>query len=406
MSRTIHILGAGLAGLSSAVHAKRLGLNVKLYEATPRAGGRIRSVEDKINDAVYDNGTHLIIEGYRHTFEYLKMIGATDELLAYQPSSYSFKEPSSNLSWDVPARHLVGQVLKGAVPGVGFSELWPLLKLPFTKPETALTTVLNNNKLSVSRFWEPFILSVFNTDVDEVSIKMLKQTLFELMKVGPNAFRPFFAKNTLDDCFIKPALRTLDIQYSKRLISLKENEGRIQELCFKNEVVRISDDDQVILALPAQSFNQIDSGLGKLEVAFSDIANIHFFLNKNLNEKFVCFIGTKSQWVYAKGNHICVTISNYQDLRDGKSSLFAQKIWYEIANTLGLDSSHTPNNRIIIEKHATPVQDATFVKYRPTTKTIFSNLFLCGDWIDTKLPATIESAIKSGKMATQAAFQS
>ena len=32
-------------------------------------------------------------------------------------------------------------------------------------------------------------------------------------------------------------------------------------------------------------------------------------------------------------------------------------------------------------------------------KTKYSNFFLAGDWTDTGLPSTIESAVKSGKMA-------
>ena len=36
---------------------------------------------------------------------------------------------------------------------------------------------------------------------------------------------------------------------------------------------------------------------------------------------------------------------------------------------------------------------------RPNSKTEIKNLFLAGDWINTGLPSTIESAVKSGRMA-------
>ena len=39
---------------------------------------------------------------------------------------------------------------------------------------------------------------------------------------------------------------------------------------------------------------------------------------------------------------------------------------------------------------------------RPSTKTLVQGLYLAGDWIDTGLPATIESAVRSGHRAAEA----
>jgi uncharacterized protein with NAD-binding domain and iron-sulfur cluster len=41
---------------------------------------------------------------------------------------------------------------------------------------------------------------------------------------------------------------------------------------------------------------------------------------------------------------------------------------------------------------------------RPATKTAVPGLFLAGDWIDTGLPATIESAVVSGHAAAREAL--
>ena len=38
---------------------------------------------------------------------------------------------------------------------------------------------------------------------------------------------------------------------------------------------------------------------------------------------------------------------------------------------------------------------------RPNTKTEIKNLFLAGDWVNTCLPSTIESAVKSGRIAAE-----
>jgi uncharacterized protein with NAD-binding domain and iron-sulfur cluster len=43
---------------------------------------------------------------------------------------------------------------------------------------------------------------------------------------------------------------------------------------------------------------------------------------------------------------------------------------------------------------------------RPGTRTPVPGLYLAGDWIDTGLPATIESAAMSGHRAAHAALNS
>jgi len=51
---------------------------------------------------------------------------------------------------------------------------------------------------------------------------------------------------------------------------------------------------------------------------------------------------------------------------------------------------------------ATPEQDAR----RPGARTRYRNLMLAGDWTNTGLPATIESAIRSGQRAAEIIMRS
>ena len=44
-------------------------------------------------------------------------------------------------------------------------------------------------------------------------------------------------------------------------------------------------------------------------------------------------------------------------------------------------------------------------RHRPGTRTTVANLFLAGDWTDTGLPATLESAVVSGERAAAAALE-
>ena len=78
--RAVHIIGAGLAGLSAAVRLASSGIPVTVYEAANQAGGRCRSYHDPILDMTIDNGNHLLLSGNLAALSYLEKIGALDRV--------------------------------------------------------------------------------------------------------------------------------------------------------------------------------------------------------------------------------------------------------------------------------------------------------------------------------------
>jgi len=56
---------------------------------------------------------------------------------------------------------------------------------------------------------------------------------------------------------------------------------------------------------------------------------------------------------------------------------------------------------VIKEKRATFIPDRDSENFRPDQKTKYSNLFIAGDWTDTWMPSTIESAVKSAKIISE-----
>ncbi|SCA54945.1 conserved exported hypothetical protein [Candidatus Terasakiella magnetica] len=366
MTGTVHIIGAGLAGLSAAVHAKNMGLKVKLYEATPIAGGRIRRVEH------HDNGTHLIIEGYRDSFEYLDLINARDHLTPYESANFQFHEPETGLSWSLPARHLFAQIAKKVIPEISLFNIF--------------------GKVAQKRLWDPFFLAVFNTPVSQTSPKLIAQTAVELIKQGPDALRPYFPITTLEETFFTPVKDQLDIEFGQRLRGLNK-----KELIFRSKTVSLKKNDQVILALPAQAYKNIVSDIKTPEFTNSSIVNIHYELSSSHKEQFIGLIGTQAHWLYVKDNHACVTISHEIDHIDEET------VWQEISPFLPDETQ--PKAKTICEKHATPLQNKIFSKNRAQQRTVYKNVFLAGDWVETGLPCTIESAIRSGKKAAHLAHK-
>jgi phytoene dehydrogenase-like protein len=61
MPGTVHVIGAGLAGLAASIRLATRGTSVSLHEAAGQAGGRCRSYHDPALDMVIDNGNHLVL---------------------------------------------------------------------------------------------------------------------------------------------------------------------------------------------------------------------------------------------------------------------------------------------------------------------------------------------------------
>jgi uncharacterized protein with NAD-binding domain and iron-sulfur cluster len=56
---------------------------------------------------------------------------------------------------------------------------------------------------------------------------------------------------------------------------------------------------------------------------------------------------------------------------------------------------------VLKEKRATFAQTPEALARRAPAQTVWRNLFLAGDWTDTGYPATIESAVRSGRTAAR-----
>ena len=79
----IAVVGAGWAGLASAVEASLAGAHVTLFEMAPAPGGRARDVVS--HGSVLDNGQHLCIGAYVETLRLLREVGV-DEKTAFARS--------------------------------------------------------------------------------------------------------------------------------------------------------------------------------------------------------------------------------------------------------------------------------------------------------------------------------
>ena len=78
------VIGAGFAGLSAAVALAERGVRVSVLEGKPALGGRAYSFTDPDTGDFVDNGQHVLMGCYGETLDFLKRIGAYDQLVFHE----------------------------------------------------------------------------------------------------------------------------------------------------------------------------------------------------------------------------------------------------------------------------------------------------------------------------------
>jgi squalene-associated FAD-dependent desaturase len=411
VSDTVHVVGAGLAGLSCAIRLTEAGRRVALYEAVRMAGGRCRSYYDAALDLVIDNGNHLLLSGNRAARDYAARIGAADALVGPDECAFDFLDMRCGQSWRLrPNASRVPWwifVKARGVPGAGALDYLGALGILRAGPNATIGEAMECSGLLYERLWGPVLLSALNTDPREASAALAAAVLRETLAAGGSACRPLVAKHGLGPALIDPALKILgdkgvDIRFGARLRKIDFAEETLQRLVFQEETVELEKNDRVVLAIPPWAAAELVPDL-VVPDEFRGIVNAHFRIAPPRGQpQLLGLVGSLSEWLFSFSDRLSVTISGADRLMDEPRESLAQRIWSEVAEATGL-ASELPPWQIVKEKRATfaatPRQEAR----RPPTATRWSNLFLAGDWTATGLPATIEGSIRSGYRAAELA---
>jgi uncharacterized protein with NAD-binding domain and iron-sulfur cluster len=101
-----------------------------------------------------------------------------------------------------------------------------------------------------------------------------------------------------------------------------------------------------------------------------------------------------------QSNHVALVISAARGYTDWTKTQLIEMALAELRSVLPQSrDAEVIHSRIIKERAATLSHTIDSDELRPTARTSLQNLFLAGDWTDTGLPATIESAVVSGNVA-------
>ncbi|GLR67614.1 hypothetical protein GCM10010909_22950 [Acidocella aquatica] len=388
---SVHVIGAGVAGLAAACQLTEAGHHVILFEAAKTAGGRARSHYDNVLGCRIDNGNHLLLSGNISTLSYLHRIGAKRSLTGPAGPVFPFHDLRTGEDWTLRLNQgsfpwwLFSR--RHRVPGTRLHHYLGLLKIRKAKPADLVAPLLAGTGPLYTQLLELLAVSALNTSPHVAAAAALRSVFEETLELGGYATIPRYARIGLSETFVDPALDWLrqhgaDIRLGER-------------------VTEISPGQATVLAVPPWAAAELVPGL-LVPNEFESIYNLHFKYALPPGEAgFWGFIGGMTEWVFAHSNVLSVTISAASRYADMSPEDIAAKVWSEIASAFSL-SPEIPIYRAIWEKRATMLATPAQMARRPKTRTANPNLMLAGDWTDTGLPATIEGAIRSGNAAALA----
>lgn len=406
MPRTVHIAGAGLAGLSAAVRLIDHGFRVAVYEATNQAGGRCRSYHDPQLDMVIDNGNHLLLSGNRAALSYLDVVGARDKLVGPGTASVPFMDLKSGERWTLHANDgaIPWWILVPSrrVPCTSPLDYLSIFKLTRATPEQTIGEVLDCKGTLYDKLLQPFLVAALNTEPKESSASLAAAVMRETMLAGGRNYHPLIAHDGLSTAFVEPGLKYIEakggtVSFGQRVRALNFDGSRVASIDV-GETIPLAEGDAVVLAVPPVVAGALVPHL-TVPSEFRAIVNAHYRIEPPKGLPAITgVINGVVEWLFAFDGRLSVTISNADRLLDTPREELAATIWADVAKIAGI-AGPLPPWQIVRERRATfaalPREDAK----RPGARTKWGNLALAGDWTATGLPATIEGAIRSGNRA-------
>ena len=417
------VVGGGLAGLAVSVYLKESDHEVELIEASPKLGGRTYSFySDQFNTEI-DNGQHIFMGSYKHTIELLEILsshnlsfyqtnlqikfierGGEEHLLDTRSSLYPF-----NLLMALFNYSALNMMEKISVTKLFLKLL--LVKEKKVKERTAQNWLHDNKQSlrSIKSLWEIIGIGALNTQLQEASASLFQVLLKKIFLEGNRSTTIVLPNVPLNKLFVEPAIeyfkkKGVKFSLSERVLEISSNGNQINKISTTKGERRGF--DQVIFAIPPGAISKIKSEKEILDhnicsMDTSSIITIHFKTSDLiLPDKFIGFINSKIHWIFNNGDHYSLVISAADDLlhlNDSELIEIARKEIEEFFPNKGPLNIET--YKVLKEKRATLKSSNKNESLRTKIRTNFSNLTFAGDWTNTNLPCTIESAILSGKLS-------
>lgn len=411
------VVGAGLAGLAAVCRLREQGCEVELVERSRLLGGKATSFS--VDGVEVDNGQHVHLGCCTEYLDFVDGLGMSASL---------WNQPRFEVT--VLSRNGVSSRLRAARRGPAALRLMPsfiryaplsaaakfqvarALRHSGANPSEGETfggwlRRHGQGHSAIRGFWELFVVPALNADIEEVSAADALFVVRTAFAGDPAAARIGWSRVPLARIAEAAAGRADHIRTRTGVVSLIEAGGKVTGVrCANGEEICA---DAVVLAVPPARLAAILGDAPRFGVlglpAFQSraIVDVHlWFDTPEVGLPFAAVLDSPLQWVFEKRpGYLCCSMSAADHLvRRPESELVElcraelAAIWPRLAAARLLRGAVTRD------------PDATFVPRpglrRPGPATTMSNLTIAGAWTATGWPATMESAVRSGRAAADA----
>jgi squalene-associated FAD-dependent desaturase len=440
-SYDVIVIGAGFAGLSAAVRCAQRGARVLVLEARARLGGRATAFPDRETGELVDNGQHVLLGCYTETLAFLRDIGASDHV-SVQPQlrvtmidRHGIRSRLTCPTFLPPPLHLLAGVFewealdwRDRVSAIGMAtpiklarrELQPGAKRKAASTgETVESFLIRNGQTGRIRemLWNPLALAALNQQPDRASAPTFARVLGEMFGDDPKAAAIVLPTKPLHLMYAEPARRYIENHGGT------VSTGSPAKLQLESDATfGVTADGHrwsakhVISAVPwvafADLFEIVPAPLTDVvdrarKMDSCPIVTVNLWFNRRIiDEPFIGLPGRVMQWVFDKrlvfgddASYLSLVSSGADSIVSRTNDELIQLAHQELYEAMpDVRTAQLLRATVVREPRATfslaPGQPA-----RPSTDTGVRGFSLAGDWIDTALPATIESAVRSGNRA-------
>jgi squalene-associated FAD-dependent desaturase len=407
------VVGGGLAGLAAALELADAGHDLTLVEARPTLGGAVQTLPARAGDPdpPPDNGQHIALGCFVEYCRFLERIGKRTALRRERLRLPVIAEDGSVGYLGGGVRGLLGyrqltlaervQVLRVVRRLEGESEADNA-----NKTFGELLRKLGQSERVIERFWDVFVRPALNLPTDEAGanygLHLVSTALLSKQRGWSDVLLPAEPLGSMHGDAAGVALRRLgaELRLGERVAEL-DGRGVLLEGGERIEA------DAIVVAVPpeesARLLGEPDPKLGA-----SPIVSVHLLFDRPVLRHLVAgLLASPAHWVFdrglltghapAQGQYLTVVSSGAPELLAIRGRELVEVIAGALADRLG--PAELLWSRVCREPRATFAARPGTLRRRPGAETAWPNVVRAGAFTATGWPATMESAVASGRRA-------
>ena len=404
-------------------------MDVTVFECRKSLGGRACSFRDSGTGLLIDNSQHILLGCCERAIEFLSRIGSLDRVefcdrITFVSGSGERLEIGSSFL-PAPLHLLPSLARSGYLPArdkIGLAAM--LARAAFAKPGKRATALeylksISGSEVAIARVVEPILVSALNERMDTASAAYARMVLLKSLVETKRGYRLGIPTVPLSELVAAPAAHYLlaagcELRTTAPISRVCLDDRQVH--CIETASGERLQFDRYVFAVPPWSL--ADMGVdprGGQDLIWRSIVSAHIFFEGDAPPfDRACVVDAPFQWVFNKSRdfgrrqtYIQVVASACEGIVKRSNRELTDLAMAAAARAEPQLRHMRPGRALIFRaKRATFSTAGACDAIRPPSKTPLANLFLAGDWTDTRWPSTIEGAVRSGYAAAESVIES